>query len=282
MADKNYINKAKYWNAVCYPENMVDDWEHKASDILQIPYAYCIHDKDASGHDGDRKVHVHFMLAFEFTNGTTTRKHALQVINLLSKPGRVCCPGVEASLNVARSYKYLIHDTDQAREDGKYQYDPSERHTGNDFDIERYINLSQEQKQKMQKDLTDFAIQGKYTDISTLYNDAILRDEAKFGAEYFAIFTSINAFLDRICRGNYNSRQRRITEISAPKCGICGSPHVLGAYRGQDGKLWFCQDCQETAYRILEEQESEIHDLIVNGEVKYIDENGEILEVEDA
>lgn len=35
----------------------------------------------------------------------------------------------------ARYYDYLIHDTDKCRKLGKHQYDPSERITGNGFDI---------------------------------------------------------------------------------------------------------------------------------------------------
>lgn len=279
MTQSNYVNKAKYWLAVTYPENMIDDWERRAPDILQVPYAYCIHDKDESGHDGDRKTHVHWMLAFEFTNGNTTRKHALTVINLLSKDGRICCPGVEASLNVARSYKYLIHDTETAQADGKHLYDVSERKTGNDFDIDRYITLSTEQKLKMQKDLTDYAVSGKFFDIATYYEQAILNDTAKFGTEYYQVFQGINAQIDRICRANYNRRQRRITAIEAPKCAICGSTQIMGAYRGADGKMWFCADCQETAYRVILENEEEIEDVITSeGQYYDVDENGEVVE----
>lgn len=276
MTQNSFVNKAKYWLAVTYPENMLDGWQEKAADILQIPYAYCIHDKDKSGHiskespEGDRKIHVHWILAFEFTNGNTTRKHAQTVINLLSADGRVCCPGVEASLNIERSFRYLIHDTDKAREDGKYQYDASERISGNGFDIDRYITLSTEQKLKMQKELTDYCVDGKFFDISTFYEMAILRDCAKFGPEYYQVFQGINAQIDRLCRANYNKRQRRITEISAPKCAICGSPRILGAYRGKDGKLWFCAGCQETAYRVLEEMESDADDLVTQEGMQYL------------
>ena len=56
--------KAKYWCAVLYPESMISDWKESISEILQIPYSYCIHDKDKDGHDGDRKTHVHLILAF--------------------------------------------------------------------------------------------------------------------------------------------------------------------------------------------------------------------------
>ncbi|MBR5544618.1 MAG: hypothetical protein IKU66_04015, partial [Clostridia bacterium] len=70
------INKARFWVGVLYPENMVEDWETKIGDIVQLPYAYCIHDKDLEKDGDDRKVHTHIILAFP---NTTTQKHAFNV-----------------------------------------------------------------------------------------------------------------------------------------------------------------------------------------------------------
>ena len=43
-------SKGKYWWAIMYPENMVDNWENNISEIIQKPFAYCIHDKDLYYH----------------------------------------------------------------------------------------------------------------------------------------------------------------------------------------------------------------------------------------
>ena len=40
------ISKAKFWAGVVYPENMVEGWQEKIGDILQLPYCYILHDKD--------------------------------------------------------------------------------------------------------------------------------------------------------------------------------------------------------------------------------------------
>ena len=40
------INKARYWVAICYPENMKEDWQECIGDLIEYPYCYCIHDKD--------------------------------------------------------------------------------------------------------------------------------------------------------------------------------------------------------------------------------------------
>ena len=106
------FQKAKYWTAVLYPESMIDDWQNKISDLLQIPYEYCIHDKDNLGnviktvknkynkpvtYDASefaidkhehRKVHVHLVICF---SNTTTKSHKslhiarLSVIDICSK-----------------------------------------------------------------------------------------------------------------------------------------------------------------------------------------------------
>ena len=112
--------KAKYWNGVLYPENMIDDWEEVISDKLQVPYAYCIHDKDVNKDGSSRKVHIHIMIVFP---NTTTYNHAFEVLNGLSKEGVKALNKIERAINVRYSYNYLIHDTDTCRKQKKYLYD---------------------------------------------------------------------------------------------------------------------------------------------------------------
>ena len=75
------IEKARFWCGVLYPENMVDNWEEEIGDILQLPYAYCLHNQDNDIKSEHRKDHVHIIVAF--TN-TTTYKHAMTVFSQLS------------------------------------------------------------------------------------------------------------------------------------------------------------------------------------------------------
>lgn len=264
----NNINKAKVWLGVTYPENMVDGWQDDVSDLLQgIPYAYCIHDKDKRGHETkddeeagyiqrleDRKTHVHWILYLkDVKNGTTTRKHATEILNLLSLPGRVCCPGCEACLNIEHSYEYLIHNTENARKKEKHQYSPDERITGNGFDIERYIVLSEERKLEMSQEICDYIVDNGIKDTAELYTK--LRVE--FSDDYYQIYKANNAMYDRLCRGVYNGAMRRSNVLETPICGICGSKHVLGSYLTEMGRYWFCSDCQETAYVVVSQMEGD-------------------------
>lgn len=271
MASSNGLNKAKVWLAVTYPENMVEDWKEQAADLLQgIPFAYCVHDQDQQGHvtkdpeqmefietqviSTSRKVHVHWILYLkDIKDGTTTRKHATDIINLLSLPGRRCAPPCEACLNIEHAWNYLIHDTEGARKAGKHLYPAECRKTGNTFDIERYIRLSAEQKLEMARELCDYVANYRIKDMYTLY----LRLSSDFDESYFQIYKENNALLDRLCRGVFNDMMRGLKVVEAPKCGICGNPHVAGSYQSESGRLWFCMDCQETAYNILMELEED-------------------------
>ena len=122
--------KARYWTAVCYPENMRPDWKERIGEVLQLPYAYCVHDKDVQGDGDDRKAHVHIMVAWP---NTTTYKSALETFKGLSAPGAQCVNTCQKVQNVRYMYDYLIHDTDDARKKHKHQYARSERVTGNNF-----------------------------------------------------------------------------------------------------------------------------------------------------
>ena len=54
---KNGVNKARYWWAVLYPENMVEGWEDKIDDLLQVPFGYCVQSADTDSKSEHRKDH---------------------------------------------------------------------------------------------------------------------------------------------------------------------------------------------------------------------------------
>lgn len=83
--NRTITTKARYWVGVGYPENMRADWQTSIGEVLQLPYEYCIHDKDVDGAQDSRKTHVHIMVAFP---NTTTYKAALSVFQGLSADGK--------------------------------------------------------------------------------------------------------------------------------------------------------------------------------------------------
>lgn len=197
------ITKTRYWWAVVYPENMIEDWETQISDIIQIPYAYCVHDTDTDKLSEHRKDHVHIIGVW---SNTTTYNHALSVFKLLGADAVNTC---QAIINIRHAYEYLIHNTESCEKQGKHLYDRSLRIEGNNFDIGSYEQIDLADKQRMLKELVGFIIAEGYTTI----NDFTVAAMNEFPETYWEIIVGYNGTLERYCRGNYLKMKRR-TELA--------------------------------------------------------------------
>lgn len=195
------IKKARYWVAVLYLENMIPGWEETIDDLIELPFAYCIHRADLDTKSEHRKDHVHIIIAFP---NTTTYKHAMNVFSLLNAEGRRALNTCKAVINIRNKYDYLIHDTKKAREQGKHLYDPSERIEGNNFDIGAYEQVTQEDKNRMLREMLDFCVDNAIPDISTFYTEY----EPLQDAQVFDVFKSYGALVERICKGNHHRMNR--------------------------------------------------------------------------
>ena len=191
MAER--INKARYWWAVLYPENMVEGWEANIADTLELPFAYCIHDADHNIDGEDRKTHLHLIVAHP---NTTTYNHALSVFKLLGEKAVNTCKAV---INIRHAYNYLIHETDSCRDAGKFVYPEEARVLGNNFDIGAYEQIGTEEKLAMLEELVAFILDEKICNMA----DFMLLSNQAFGPQYFSVITGYNAMLERLCRGNY-------------------------------------------------------------------------------
>ena len=190
------ISKARFWNGVLYPENMLPDWEQRIGDILELPYTYCIHDKDLEKDGDDRKVHVHIIIAFP---NTTTKKHAFNVFNLLSDTGKKALSDCKAVINIRGSYDYLIHDTESAKKADKYLYPKECRVTGNNFDIGAYEQLGVQEKNDMCKELCDSIITEGFTNFGDFYMHVV----SNFDSSYFEILKTYSGLFERLTKSNF-------------------------------------------------------------------------------
>ena len=197
--------KAKYWTGVCYPENMRDDWREVAEDLLGVPFAYCVHDKDKLQSKSDiiehdeRKEHAHFLPAF---SNTTTEKHALETLNKLSKPDRVCCPKVFPVNSIRKMYDYLIHDTNNCRKQGKHLYDISERICCNNFDIGSYEQISLEEKNQLALELAKMITDMELKNF-TVFQKTALMNYPENERLVIEVIKGNSGYFDRLVRGNY-------------------------------------------------------------------------------
>lgn len=191
--------KAKYWSTIMYPENMVDDWQSKIDNLLQVPFCYIVHDKDLDNDDDARKVHVHLMIAF---SNTTTRKHAQTVFNRLSKEGYCAFSTWEQIFNIRHMYDYFIHATNKAIKDGKYQYDVSDRVTGNNFDIGMFEQVSTLDKNNVCKSLCDIILRERFTNFIDFYEFIMFQIDSD--ALIFECLKCYSGLFERLIKGNYN------------------------------------------------------------------------------
>lgn len=189
-------DKARYWNAVLYPENMISDWEDKIYDLLQLPFAYCVHDMDKDSRSEHRKDHVHMILVFP---NTTTYNFAFKTFDKLSLPNRSALNKIEAASSIRGSYDYLIHDTEGCRKSGKYLYPKEARITGNNFDIGCYEQLSSERIKEIRSELSRWIIDNQFVNYMHFYT-SVLSD---FPDEYEGVACSYSAHFERLCKGNY-------------------------------------------------------------------------------
>ncbi len=210
MAANAGETKVKLWEGICYPENMREDWKDEIDDILQVPFAYAVHDIDHDTKSKHRKTHAHIIVVW---GGNTTRKAIINVLNRLSAEGKKCCSTAEPVNNIRHAYDYLIHDTASCRKKGKELYPVEARVEGNNFDIGALEQLSTEDKQEMLFELIGFIMREKFETI----NDFTMAAAGEYPKQYRAIIVAYNSILDRYCRGNYQQaeKKRRIEEARA-------------------------------------------------------------------
>ena len=160
--------KAKYWQAIMYPENMIDNWEEEISHLLEVPYAYCIHDKDLDKEGNIRIKHIHIINVYP---NPTTYNHALKTFKRLQKEGCIAIPNdiIQPVINIRYAYDYLRHDTKDSQKKHKFLYPEVERITGNGFDIGNFEQLSSAEKNDIARTLCNVIIDRNYCNFADFY-----------------------------------------------------------------------------------------------------------------
>lgn len=254
------INKCRYWTGVLYPENMVEDWELQIGDILQLPYAYCLHDKDTDVKSEHRKDHIHLIIAFA---NTTTYSHAKDVFDLLSAEGKQALNKIEAIVNIRNVYDYLIHDTETCRKQEKHQYSASERITGNNFDIGSYEQLSIADKNEIFMELANVIREKNFTNFADFFEFVA---DTYDDMAYIEVFRNYASIYEKLTKGNYQRTHDRLdeeilriaydfrpsqgvdprghTQISEIDCPYCYSSLVKKKGKTQVGtQRYLCKSC---------------------------------------
>lgn len=252
------IDKARFWVAVLYQENMRADWQDEIGDIVQMPYAYCCHTQDKDTKSEHRKDHVHIILAFP---NTTTYKHAMNVFSLLSAEGKKALNKCEAIIGIRSMYDYLIHDTEDSRKKGKELYPPEARITGNNFDIGAYEQLGAAEKNEMFLEMGEAIREHGFTNYMDFYEYVV---DTYDDINYIEVMRCYSSHFERLTRGNYQKWEQeqrglkprpsqaqvhaRSTDRSTEKvpicCPDCGSLEVIKKGKTlANTQRWACKDC---------------------------------------
>lgn len=186
--------KARYWCAVLYPENMITDWQIKIGDLIEFPYAYCIHDKDVDKEGETRKTHMHIIIAY---SNTTTQGSVMKLLEKLNAPGKNAFNAIQQVNNIRHMYNYLIHDTETCKKCGKHLYEKKERITGNNFDIGDYEQISTVDKQRMLKEICDVVIAQEFTNLADVY----IYIAGNYDNAYFEVLATYSGMIARIAKG---------------------------------------------------------------------------------
>lgn len=252
------IDKARFWTGVLYPENMKEGWQDVIGDTLQYPYAYCIHIHDKDTKSEHRKDHVHLIVAFP---NTTTYKHALSVMDLLSAEGKKAINKCEAVIGIRNVYDYLIHDTEDCRKRGKELYPADARITGNNFDIGAYEQLGTAEKNEMFLEMGEAIREHGFTNYMDFYEFVVDTYE---DMNYIEVMRCYSSHFERLTRGNYQrweQIQRGVvpcpsqtqhhenttnttTETPPLCCPGCGAISIIKSGKTlAKTQRWACKDC---------------------------------------
>ena len=263
MPKLDNIDKARYWCAILYPESMIPNWQEKIEELLEIPFAYCVHDKDFDEAEDERKLHAHIILAFK---NTTTKKHATNLLSRLALEGKSACADIQAVNNIRSKYEYLIHNTEDSKKKGKHEYDKSERILCNNFDIGAYEQLDTARKNEIFIELTKLIKEKGIYNYMDFY-EAI--DEFLSDGSYLEVLRCYGQHFKTSCDANYQKLvQGRLKVIYGNEWGIentlqnapsqteeheeeheiicpeCGSEFVAKKGKTQAGsQRWRCKAC---------------------------------------
>lgn len=157
---RKYI-KSRYFDFLLYPESIPEDWEDCLAK-LGLPMAVSpLHDLDVTEREyKELKPHEqaiidaggvvykkpHYHVIYVAKNPVTTESVRNKIKRAL---GGKSVSHIEITDSVEWYFNYLTHDTADARKKHKHLYDKKDITYINDFDIDRYVKLDENQKREL-------------------------------------------------------------------------------------------------------------------------------------
>lgn len=171
--------KARYFDFILYldssPENRVELLEKIGVPIVMSP----LHDKDLSDVEGQKFKKSHYHVIYVAANPVTVKSVRNKVNRAL---GTNAVTRIEIVLNIADMFAYLTHDSKDAIKKGKHHYDKNDLVFLNNFDIDRYVTLSVEEKDEAFDRLLEIIAEYGLANINELRR-FVLQQGSQFGVD---------------------------------------------------------------------------------------------------
>lgn len=189
---KRVIEKSRHFAFLLYPESAPKNFIDKLSTLSEPIAISPLHDRDIAEVDSDgviryKKEHYHCL--FVANNATTADAVRKKIQRKLSKEALA---QVKICDSIKNYYDYLTHESKDAIAKNKTRYSKSDIIHLNNFDIDRYTDVSKEVKDELLTTILDIIVDYRLANIVQLRRFIIDHKE----------FNISKAKLDMISRAN--------------------------------------------------------------------------------
>lgn len=147
MAEEKTKQKDRFFTFLLYPDSLPEDWVTKL-EMVGLPMAVSpLHDKDRSDREGEDFKKPHYHVFYVAKNPVTTDAVRRRIQRAL---GDKALSHVQIIKRSAEGmYLYLTHESKDAIQKNKHVYPKEDLIHLNNFDIDRYISDSVEEKEAL-------------------------------------------------------------------------------------------------------------------------------------
>lgn len=180
MAIKN--TKARNFTFIIYPESIPDDWEdclEKLGVSMAVSPLHNLDETERKFEDMTKEQQVifnaggkvykkpHYHVLYIARNPVTIESVRNKIKRIL---GSKSLSHIEIVDYVESVFKYLTHETSDAIKKNKHKYDKANLKFINDFDIDRYVMLDENQKRELKNVLLDIIRKNHLVNVVHLFN----------------------------------------------------------------------------------------------------------------
>lgn len=192
---RKYI-KARNFGFIIYPDSIPENWEECLSK-LDVPMAVSpLHNLDVTevkyeDLDADKKAIIdaggtvykkpHYHVLYIAKNPVTTESVRNKVKRVL---GDKSVSHIEIIDSVTNEFLYLTHESKSAIKEKKHKYDKQDIIYINNFDIDRYVKLDENQKRELRNNLLDMIRKEHIVNVIHLF-DFIEKNGVEYGINNF-------------------------------------------------------------------------------------------------